>query len=129
MARRGAGPVSGRIYAARLNPACRVADDGGMTGRCRYCGELSDDLASADDACPRCAPVSECGRCGHPRSAHVGLLRDGRTCAHVWVEQPAMLVTGCGCTGFAPARAGSLHEDLLLAVEARQSEASVPAAS
>jgi hypothetical protein len=49
----------------------------------------------------------------------VGLLRDGRGCAHVWVAEPARLATGCGCAGFASVGAGSLDEELLLVVEPR----------
>jgi hypothetical protein len=52
----------------------------------------------------------------------VGLLRDGRGCAHVWVEEQATLATGCGCAGFAPAGAGSLDEELLLVLDARHGD-------
>jgi hypothetical protein len=96
-----------------------------MAHPCRYCGTRSDDLASADEACPQCAASPDCGRCGHPRSGHVGLLRDGRGCAHVWVEEPATLVTGCTCAGFV-AVAASLDEELMLVVEGRHGDTPVP---
>jgi hypothetical protein len=95
-----------------------------MSTLCRYCGDIAE--AADGDACPRCAASPECDRCGHPRSAHVGTFRDGRGCAHVWVEEPATLTTGCACAGFAPAVSGSLDEDLLLVVEGRQGAAIAP---
>ncbi len=89
----------------------------GMSSRCRYCGDVA--ALSDDEACPRCTAAASCDRCGHPRTAHVGSFRDGRGCAHVWVEQPASLATGCGCAGFMPAQQDALDEELLLVVRAQ----------
>jgi hypothetical protein len=101
-----------------------------MATRCRYCGTAAgpEPALSDDDACSRCASSDACGRCGHPRTAHVGSFRDGRGCAHVWVEAPATLATGCECAGFAPVGVGSIEQDLLVALGTVHGEASVPVA-